>query len=82
MSKELSDATTDEELERSAVQYALRQQYQQPPHRTYYDHLGGFTAHEMRDFNKYSRRDPLSGQQRRAYDSSQDSEDIVYLTTL
>ena len=49
----------------------------------YYEHLGGFSMQEMKDYNQYSRQDDLLKPQRGySQDYSDDNDDMVYVTTL
>lgn len=49
----------------------------------YYEHLGGYTMHEMKDYNQYSRQDDLLKPQRGySQDYSDDNDEMVYVTTL
>lgn len=49
----------------------------------YYEHLGGYRAHEMKDYNKYSAQDDV--RHRHGYHEDVDQRDnskMVYVTTL
>lgn len=50
----------------------------------YYEHLGGYSMQEMKDYNQYSRQDDLLNSQRgySSQDYSDDNDDMVYVTTL
>ena len=50
----------------------------------YYEHLGGYSMQEMKDYNQYSRQDDLLNAQRgyNSQDYSDDNDDMVYVTTL
>lgn len=61
------------------------------PRPRYYEHLGGFAMHEMRDFNKFSSQkgdDDLEGSKdAREFTTTQEystdeTDDMVYVTTL
>lgn len=51
----------------------------------YYDHLGGYSMQDMRDYNQYSQQDDLMPHHKPGYteDISDDADDqMVYVTTL
>jgi len=71
---------TPEEMEQAARRIL---QGQKPGSLTppYYDHMGGYRAHEMKDYNQYSAQDDL--RRRQGYtDDHRDSSKMVYVTTL
>ena len=97
--QELAEATdmTVEELDAAA--HELMQQRSEPdnPHPQYYEHLGGYGMHEMKDYNKYSpnphpqntpkRMGPGGhGYHHPSHHPSDypdaDNDDMVYVTTL
>ena len=52
-----------------------------PGRQPYYEHLGGYTADELRDYNQYSRNDDIKSKQGYTNDYS-DADEMVYVTTL
>ena len=49
----------------------------------YYDHMGGYSMQEMKDYNQYSNQDLLSHKRGYSEDFSDDGDDqMVYVTTL
>lgn len=76
---------TEEELERAAheLMHAGNGESPRGGHHTqqqpqYYEHLGGYGMHEMRDYNKYS---TSTNTQKDGY-STDETDDMVYVTTL
>ena len=81
LQREIADATgmTNEEINKAARE-VLHQPNNRPP---YYDHLGGYGLHEMKDYNQYSQQDDLL-KPKPGYSSDypEDSDEMVYVTTL
>ena len=74
---------TEEELERAAHEliHAGNGSPGGHPRPQYYEHLGGYGMHEMRDFNKYSQEEKPKRDYSQDY-STDDTDDMVYVTTL
>ena len=73
---------TQEQLDEAAQQF-LRQRKLSGLKGPYYEHLGGYRAHEMKDFNQYSAQDDLRRSQ--GYPDDYDKKEtvkMVYVTTL
>jgi mevalonate pyrophosphate decarboxylase len=49
----------------------------------YYEHMGGYSVQELKDYNQYSKHDDLL-KPKRGYSNeySDDGDDTVYVTTL
>lgn len=94
LQQEIAEANdmTQEEMDRAAREL-LRKSYNpgSPPSPTspdhklpYYDHLGGYSMQDIRDYNQYSQQDDLLPP-KHGYgeDLSDDADDqMVYVTTL
>ncbi len=102
--QELAEATdmTQEEMDRAAHDLLRRTSSPHqgpPPHQgtkhPYYDHLGGYSMQEMKDFNQYSQHDELlprgggnphgAGRPRgypRGDYPEEDPDEMMYVTTL
>lgn len=81
--REIAEATG---LTREQLDKAARDVLRKPPNSSrppYYEHLGGYGMHEMKDYNQYSQQDDLL-KPKRGYsnDFSDDGDDMVYVTTL
>ncbi|ELT95848.1 hypothetical protein CAPTEDRAFT_206641, partial [Capitella teleta] len=78
LQREIAEANdvSSAELDRAARE--LRKPSSRPP---YYEHLGGYSIHEMKDYNQYSQQDSLLPQQRE-YSQDYSDDDMVYVTTL
>ena len=85
--REIAEATdmTQEQLDRAAqklmrdARSGARTSGLKAP---YYEHLGGYSAQEMKDFNQYSAQDDL--RQRQGYKDYENRDDkkMVYVTSL
>jgi hypothetical protein len=87
LQREIADAhdLTQEDLDREARAF-MKGQNGSPAKSPYYDHLGGYSAQEMRDYNQYSNQDdlltrPKRGTYGRDYSADTDDE-LIYVTTL
>jgi len=73
---------TTEELDRHAheLMSGSTTSTGKPP---YYEHLGGYSVQELKDYNQYSKQDDLL-KPKRGYSNeySDDGGDTVYVTTL
>ena len=83
LQREIAEATgmTREQLDQAAREVLRNPPNHRPP---YYEHLGGYGMHEMKDYNQYSQQDDLL-KPKRGYsnDYSDDGGDeMVYVTTL
>ena len=81
--REIAEATdmTQEQLD-VAAQKLLRDAQSGGLKAPYYEHLGGYSAQELKDFNQYSAQDDL--RRRQGYDDydSRDDKKMVYVTSL
>ena len=89
LQQEIAEATGTlrEELDQAARELLVRSNGSSPSNGNsrplYYEHLGGYSMHEMKDYNQYSREDDLL-KPKRGYSQeySDDGDDMVYVTTL
>ena len=88
LQQEIAEATGTlrEDLDQAARQLLTRSNGSSPPGHSrplYYEHLGGYSMQEMKDYNQYSRQDDLL-KPKRGYSQeySDDGDDMVYVTTL
>ena len=81
--REIAEATdmTQEQLD-VAAQKLLRDARSGALKAPYYEHLGGYSAQELKDFNQYSAQDDI--RRRQGYDDyeSKDDKKMVYVTSL
>lgn len=85
LQQEIAEANdmTQEELDHAAHQLMA-----QSPTNTklpYYEHLGGYSMQEMRDYNQYSQQDDLLPRGKHVYSdeySDEGDDQMVYVTTL
>lgn len=91
LQQEIAEATgaRKEELDQAARELLVRSSGSSPSNGNgssrppYYEHLGGYSMQEMKDYNQYSRQDDLL-KPKRGYsqDYSDEGDDMVYVTTL
>jgi hypothetical protein len=85
LQREVAEAHDLTEAEMDKAAHALRHSglsnTSHPSRQPYYEHLGGYTADELRDYNQYSRNDDLKSKQGYTNDYS-DADEMVYVTTL
>lgn len=83
LKREIAEAgdMTPEQLE-MAARRLIRERKSSSFQAPYYEHLGGYHAHEMKDYNKYSAQDDLRNRQGYSSDDQKDSTKMVYVTTL
>lgn len=86
LQQEIAEANnmTQEEMDLAAREL-LRQSFpgESPPDKLpYYDHLGGYSMHDIHDYNQYSQQD-LVPHKPYSEDLSDEADDqMVYVTTL
>ena len=84
LKREIAEAgdMTQEQLD-MAAQKLMREARNSGMKGPYYEHMGGYGAHEMKDFNQYSAQDDLRRRQGYPddYDPKEDMK-MVYVTTL
>ena len=92
--QELQEATdmTQEQMDQAARDLLQRTSVPGEPQgkMPYYDHLGGYSMQEMKDYNQYSQRDdliprgnPRGGGGRNYPDEfSEEDDEMMYVTTL
>jgi hypothetical protein len=82
--QEAADMTPDD-MDRAANELIVDARKSGGLQPSYYEHLGGYSAQEMRDYNQYSSRDETVGRRRSGhvdeYDETSDDQ-MVYVTTL
>ena len=85
LQREIAEANdmTEEELDRAAREL-IASRSPAPAKLPYYDHMGGYSMHDMKDYNQYSQQDDLVPPRRNYSDELSDEADdqMVYVTTL
>ena len=81
--REIAEATdmTQEQLD-VAAQKILRDAHTGGLKTPYYEHLGGYSAQELKDFNQYSAQGDLRRRQGYEEYENRDDKKMVYVTSL
>ena len=81
LQREVAEAhdLTDADMDKAA--HALRHTSTNPRWLPCYEHLGGYTADELKDYNQYSNNDSARTKQGYSNEYS-DADEMVYVTTL
>ena len=85
LQQEIAEATdtTQEELDKAAHELIHSSGSSSNAKMPYYEHLGGYSMQEMKDYNQYSSRDDIINRGKRGYSEEEDTDDqMVYVTTL
>lgn len=83
LKREIEEAgdMTPEQLEMAAKRL-IRERKSSSLQAPYYEHMGGYRAHEMKDYNQYSAQDDLRNRQGYSSDDQRENTKMVYVTSL